>query len=350
MSGDRGMLRWVMALCAVLLVGCAPPEKEEAAPGGGAGTGAAETGATATKPQVGPVALVVKTLANPFFLTMQEGARRAAAEEGVDLRVQAPAREGDIARQTQFLMDDVSQGFKAILVAPADSKAVIPALKRANSANLPVINVDNRIDRGEAAAQGLKIERYVGADNEEGGRMAGEHLGKLLNGRGKVAMLEGIPGVDNAEARKRGFRAGIAKSPGVEVVDSRSAHWEADEASRVFANILQAHPDLKGLFCANDSMALGAIRALKNAGKKPGEIVVVGYDNIREAQAAMREGWLQGTIDQGADEMGYQSVKHAAQLLKGKKPPTTDLLVPLKLVTPETAKRNAAVSRLTPRG
>src|SRR5206468_3415895 len=152
-----------------------------------------------------------------------------------------------------------------------------------------VLNLDNRIDPQKAKAQGLRIVRYIGADNEAGGRIASEHLAQLLKGTGRVVMLEGIPGVDNAEARKRGFQAAMRANPGMRVLDSRSAHWETDEASRVFANMLQAHPDIQGVFCANDDMALGVIRALKNAGKKPGEILVVGYDNIREAQDAMRE-------------------------------------------------------------
>jgi len=177
----------------------------------------------------------------------------------------------------------------------------------------------------------LRITSYVGVDNEEGGRMSGAYLVQLLGGKGRVAMLEGIRGVDNAEARKQGFLKSL-QGTGVELAASQSANWLQDQALDVFSNMLQANSDLDGLFCANDMMALGAIQALRQAGKS-GQVRVTAFDNIEAAQLALCEGVLHATIDQHPELMGYYGVLIAKEALAGRV--TREKLVPLELITRE---------------
>jgi len=283
------------------------------------------------------VALVMKTLTNPFFITMREGALKAQKEVDVDLRILAPPQETDIERQVAMVEDLVTQKVDAILIAPAGSKEIVPALVKAKKAGILVVNVDNRVDPAAAKAAGLELDGYIGADNERGGEIAGEHLVRLLGGKGDVAMLEGIRGVDNAEARRRGFLKAISRAPGIRLVATKTANWSQDEALSVFTDMLQANPTIRGLFCANDMMALGAIAAIDQAGKT-GKIYVVGYDNLADAQKAMLDGKLHGTVEQHADLMGYESVRYAAAILRGEKPKQKEVLVKLELITPETLR------------
>src|SRR5436190_3752590 len=161
------------------------------------------------------LALIVKTRNNPFFDPMIRAAEAEAKSMGASLDVQSPAQESDKERQFALVQDVTAKGAQAILITPADSKGIIPALKQAQDKGILVINLDNRVDKPTAGAAGLTLGGYVGADNQAGGRLAGETMVKALGTArherrgGKVAVLEGIRGADNAEARKRGFEIGV---------------------------------------------------------------------------------------------------------------------------------------------
>jgi ribose transport system substrate-binding protein len=276
------------------------------------------------------LALVVKTRNNPFFTPMIQAAEADAAALGVDLDVQAPAQETDKERQFAIVQDLTARGVEAILIAPADSKGIAPALKQAADKRILVVNLDNRVDPATASTTGLQLGGYVGADNEEGGRLAGKAMAEALGGRGQVAVLEGIRGADNAEARKRGFTAAAAAA-GLQIVDSQSADWDTQKAYAKFQSMLAAHPDLDGLFCANDKMALGAIKAIQEARKK-GRITVIGYDNIPDVQPYLQSGELYATVEQHPDLMGKYGVRMAAGVLEGKLPRAQEFLVPLEVI------------------
>jgi ribose transport system substrate-binding protein len=278
------------------------------------------------------IALVMKAKSNPFFARMEEGARRAADSLGIDLLVGTITQETDIDQQIAIVENLIVQGVKAILIAPADSKAIVNVLKKAQDDGILVINIDNRIDAATAEAISLQIDCFVGVDNEEGGRMAGAYLADLMGGEGKAALLEGIRGVDNAEARKRGFLKMIENTD-IELVASQSANWAQDQGLDVFANILQGNPDISGLFCANDMMALGAIQAIEQAGKT-GKIFVTSYDNLKAAQVAIAQGKLHGTIEQHPEKMGFEGVMIGAKLLAGERLPK-EKMITLELITQE---------------
>jgi ribose transport system substrate-binding protein len=275
------------------------------------------------------LALIVKTRNNPFFDPMIKAAEAEAEALGVSIEVQSPAQETDKERQFALVQDVVARGADAILVTPADSKGIVPALEQAQKKEILVINLDNRVDPEAAKSAGLELSAYVGADNAEGGKLAGETLAASLSGGGKVGVIEGIRGVDNAEARKRGFMEGVDGK--LEIAVSDSADWDTQKAYAKFQSMLAANPDLVGLFCANDKMALGALKAISEAGKK-GRIKVVGYDNIADVKPYLESGEMLATIEQHPDLMGKYGVRAAVGILDGKIAKGKEFLVPLEVI------------------
>ena len=280
---------------------------------------ACNRGADATaKPTV---ALVVKTLNNQFFIDMEAGAKAAADSLGIELVVQAPEREIDVERQMQIVENLIQRNVKVLLLVPNGSKEIVPAVVKANAAKIPVVVVDTRVDAATLRADGGTITTFIGSDNEDGGRMAGAFLIERLNGKAKVAVLEGVPGHETADARLRGFRKALAASSAMQIVASQPANMERDQAFNVTQNILQAHPDITALFACNDVMALGALEAIQAAGKASA-ISVVGFDAQDDARKAISEKRMAATIAQNPREMGRLAVLTAFRLMKGEAVPS----------------------------
>src|SRR5438093_7254649 len=279
------------------------------------------------------VALVLKTLNNPFFIDMQKGAQEAARKYGARLVVQAAERELDVEKQMQIIETLIQSKVSALCVTPSGSKEIVPAIVKANRAAIPVIIVDTRVDAQTLKEAGGTVAAFVGSDNFEGGRLAGEYVAKRLGQRGKVAILEGIPGHETGESRLRGFKQALGNHPEVQIVSSQTANWERDQGFNVFQNILQSHANVQALFACSDLMALGAIEAIA-AAKKTGQIVVVGFDALAEARKAVEQGTMEATVAQSPATMGELAVENAYRLLKGEqiKP---EITVPIKLITKE---------------
>jgi ribose transport system substrate-binding protein len=264
------------------------------------------------------IALVLKTLNNPFFIDMQKGAQDAARNLGVNLTVQAAEREVDVEKQMQIIENLIQSKVAALCITPSGSKEVVPAVVKANKAGIPVLIVDTRVNQDALEEAGGKIAGFIGSDNLEGGRVAGEFVAKRLEGKGKVAILEGIPGHETGDSRLKGFREVIAKYPGIEIVSSQTANWERDQGYNVFQNMLQAHPDIQALFACSDLMALGAVEAIAAAGRT-NKIIVVGFDAFSEAREAVNKGTMNATVAQSPYEMGKTAVENAWKVLKGEK-------------------------------
>ena len=266
------------------------------------------------------VALVLKTLNNPYFIDMEKGAQEAADRLGINLIVQAADRELDVERQMQICENLIQRKVDVLCVTPSGTREIIPAIIKANASDIPVIIVDTQADLEALAQAGGKTASFIGSDNYEGGRLAGLFLTEKLGGKGKVAILEGIPGHETADSRRKGFLDSIALSPGIEVVTSQPANWERDQGFNVFQNMLQAHAGINGLFAASDLMALGAMEAIAAAGKT-GKITIVGFDALDEAKQAIKNGTMAGTIAQHPDDMGKAAVENAYKLLQGESIP-----------------------------
>ena len=277
------------------------------------------------------VAFVMKTLNHPFFLDMQRGAEEAARTAGIQLVVQAAEREIDVEKQMQIIENLLQTAIRVLIVTPSGSREIASAIVKANRANIPVIVVDTRVDARAAADNKLDLETFIGSDNYEGGRVAGEYLAKATGGKARVAILEGIPGHETGDSRLRGFRDALQAHPGMTIVASQPANWERDQGFTVFQNMLQAHPDIDALFAASDLMALGAVEAIAAAGRS-GRIRVVGFDALEDARKAIEAGRLEASVAQSPYDMGRLAVESAARLLKGESVPA-DQKVPISLVT-----------------
>ncbi|MBK8048941.1 MAG: substrate-binding domain-containing protein [Anaerolineales bacterium] len=252
-----GRIVALLAVLSMLLGACAAPAAPAPA---GAEPAAAPAG---DKPVVG---LVMKSLANEFFKTMEEGAVKYANEDGTfELVPVGMNSETDIDTQINAVDNFVTQGVAMIVLAPADSVGLVPSVKKAVDAGITVVNFDVKLDDQALADAGLKDMLFVGPDNEEGAYLAGAELARVLGKDAKVVIIEGNPGADNAKMRKAGFDR-AAQEFGLNVLESTTAHWETEEANTLMTNLITKYPEMQGVMAANDSMALGVVKAIEAAG------------------------------------------------------------------------------------
>jgi ribose transport system substrate-binding protein len=234
--------------------------------------------------------------------------------------VQAPEREIDVEKQMQIVENLIQRRVTVLAIVPSGSREVVPAIVKANRANIPVVTVDTRVDTATLRQAGGRIATFIGSDNIDGGRVAGEFVAERSGGKGNVAVLEGIPGHETGDSRLRGFREALAKYPGMKIVASQTANWERDQAFNVMQNILQSNADIRAVFACNDVMALGAVEAIAAAGRTK-DIVVVGFDAQDDARTAISEGRMSGTVAQSPREMGRLAVIAAVKLARGEQVP-----------------------------
>ncbi|APW59870.1 sugar ABC transporter substrate-binding protein [Paludisphaera borealis] len=311
-----------LAVAVAILASATGCGSNDATPG--AGPKAAEKSG---KPRI---ALVMKSLANEFFALMAEGAKKHQAAHAADfeLIVNGIKDERDLARQVAIVDDLIAQGVSAIVIAPADSKALVSACKRAQEAGIVVVNIDNKLEDQVLAEQQIKVP-FVGPDNRAGAKMVGDFVAGKLKAGDPVAIVEGLKTAFNGQQRLLGFQDAV-KAAGLTIVDSQSAQWEIDQANRVASAMLSEHPQIKALLCCNDSMALGALAAVKAAGRA-GQVQIVGYDGITAVRAAIEEGSILATADQHADQLAVFGIDYALQALKSKEP-LVDKTTPVDLV------------------
>lgn len=277
------------------------------------------------------VALIMKSLANEFFKTMEEGARshHQAHADQYNLTVTGIKDEQDVGQQINMVEMMIAQGVDAIVIAPADSKALVPVCKRAMDAGITVVNIDNKFDQDVLSDKGVTIP-FVGPDNRKGARLAAEYLAQRLNAGDKVAILEGIPNAFNGIQRKLGFEDAM-KAAQINIISSQSAYWETSKAEVIAAALVTEHDDLKAILCANDSMALGAVVALRAAGKFD-DVLVIGFDNISAVQRLLKEGKILCTVDQHGDKLALYGIEYALEMLETNVAPA-DKETPVDLVT-----------------
>jgi len=285
-----------------------------------------------SQPQKPRVALIMKSLANEFFSTMAEGARKHQAEHSdqYELIVNGIKDENDTIRQVGLVNEMIASNVDAIVIAPAQSQSLVPVLRKALEAGIVVVNIDNRLDATVMKEEGIEVP-FVGPDNRAGAQMVGEYLGERLSKGDAVAILEGIRGTFNSQQRVLGFEAAM-KEAGMQIVDSQSAQWEASNANTVASSMLSEHPEIKAILSANDNMALGAIAAVKASGKG-GEVQIVGFDNITAIRDAIREGKVLATADQYADQLAVFGIEDALKKVADPNVQLQDRETPVDLVT-----------------
>lgn len=286
-----------------------------------------------SQPKVG---LVMKSLANEFFKDMTEGAIAHQKKRGdFELKTVGMKDETDFDAQTTAVESFVTQKLDVIVIAPADSKAMVAPVARAIKAGVTVVNFDVALDQAAMKKAGLNLA-FVGPDNRAGAKLAGDALAKAIGPGAKVVIIEGNPGADNAQQRKAGFMDSV-KEGKLNVVASRTAMWETEEANKVFTNILTANPDIKGVMVANDSMAVGVAKALDAAGQG-GKILVVGFDNIPAIRPLIKSGKVLATVDQFGSQMAANAIDLGIRSRKEGKPLQGWVKTPVELVTLKNLK------------
>ena len=256
----------------------------------------------------------VSTLNNPFFVTLTEGARKAATENNVELVVVDAG--DDAAKQTSDIEDLVSRNVGVLIVNPVDSDAVAPAVKSAMSQGIKVIAVDRGVN-------GVDVDCQIASDNVAGARMATEYLMELVGEGAKVAELQGVPGASATIDRGAGFHQVADQS--LQVAASQTANFNRAEGMTVMENILQSDRTIKGVFAHNDEMALGAVEAVAASGK---DIKIVGFDATDDAQKAVKDGKMAATVAQKPDKMGETAIGTAVKIMAGE---TVEKSIPVEV-------------------
>ncbi len=267
--------------------------------------GASACGRGEVAAEGGKATLAVSTLNNPFFVDLRDGAQAEAAELGIDLSV--VDAQNDSATQANQLATAATDGTEGVIINAVDTETAEAGLAPIVSAELPIVAVDRSV--GDT-----KVASFVASDNVAGGEQAAKALAESLGGKGKIIILEGVPGASATNERGEGFTKGLKEFAGIKVVSSQTANFDRAEALDVVTNLMQSNPDATGVLAMNDEMALGAIQALgAKAGK---DVKVVGFDGTEDGFKAVEAGTLVATIAQNPAELGKQSVQILAKAMK----------------------------------
>ena len=279
------------------------------------------------------IALVMKSLANEFFVNMASGAERHQAERvNYELIINGIRNESDLSQQVALVDQMISRGVDAIVIAPADSQVLVPALARASAAGIVIVNIDNRLEPEVLEDYGLSIP-FIGPSNRAGAKMVGDFALQNVAAGSKVAILEGITSAVNSIERRTGFEEAITDA-GMNLVTLQSAEWDQTKAAQVMAGILSQYPDLDVILAANDNMALGAASAVGMA-RREKEIVIAGFDNISAVHPLIEAGTVIATVDQFGDQLAVFGIEYAIEALEsGAELEDRETL--LELVTVET--------------
>lgn len=283
--------------------------------------GAASVAVGAASASGKTIGFAVSTLNNPFFVAMQKGVQTEAKKDHVN--VQVDNGNNDAATQLNQVQDLIQQKVSAILLNPVDSNSLSAAVKLANKADIPVITLDRSVISG-------KVATFIASNSVQAGKEAADELIKALHGKGQVVELQGTIGASSEIDREKGFDQEIAKAKGIKVVAKQTANFDRSTALNVMQNILQALPTIKGVFAQNDEMALGALSAIQQSGKKG--IALVGIDGEEEAVKDVNSGLMYADIAQQPTQEGMLGVDNAVKVIEGKKVPAT-ISSPLHLVT-----------------
>ncbi|MFJ6904530.1 substrate-binding domain-containing protein [Streptomyces griseoluteus] len=307
------------AVAALALTGCSRGS-ESTADGSASGKASGHRSAT----------LIMSTLNNPFFVSVGNGARSQAAKSGVKLSMQNANNSDSTA--LNLATTAVSKQVGALIIDPVSSTSATASVKQANGAHIPVLAFDRKPESGT-------LSSFVGYDAIQAGRNAADALAKSLGEKGTIVEVQGLLGTNVAQDRSKGFQEEIAKYPKIKTVAKQAADFDRAKALDVMTNILQAHPDIDGVYAANDEMAMGALAALKSRGLA-GKVKLVGNDGIADALAAVRAGTMYATNAESPYALGQKVVSLTGDVLDGKKVAGEEVLQG-RLVTKSTVKSYA---------
>jgi ribose transport system substrate-binding protein len=266
----------------------------------------------AKKPLIG---LVMKSLQAEFFQEMKKGALEFARNQSTfKLITVGTSSQTEIKLQIQLINSLIEKKVDAMVVVPIDSRSLVPVIVKAAKSGIKVINIDIRLDEELLQQNGIELT-YVGPDNLIASQMVGNVLTKKLKPGSKVILIEGLKVAENALQRKQGFLRAITEHK-LNLVASEAADWETDKAEEVFKRLYAENPEIEGVMCSNDAMAIGVIKVLEKYGKA-GKVLVVGFDNDASAQPLLKSGSLLATIDAFGSQMAVKGIEYALKVLGG---------------------------------
>ncbi len=281
----KRILSW--AAISLILVGCSPK----------------------SQPSRPTILVSPKGLVHSFWVSVKAGADSAGRELGAEIIWKGPAQEINIAEQIAIIEDYVNKGIDAIVLAACDAKGLLPVLERAHRRGIPIITIDSGVDSD------LPLS-FIATDNIAAARKAAQTLAQLIGERGKVACIPFVPGAATSIMREQGFVDEIKKYPQIELLPIRYSQSDVAVGMAVTEDILTGHPDIKGIFAANEAGTIGVIQALKTK-NKIGTVKVVGFDAAANEVAALKAGEISALIVQDPFKMGYEGVKAAMTALAG---------------------------------
>lgn len=276
---------------------------------------------------------IESTLSNPFWITMEEGYRDAAREYGAAIDVQATATETDLAGQLDIMKQMIGKKYDAVSVSPLTEQNLLLGVVEANESGVKVVTVGNGVNREALAKLGGHVDIHVTTDFRMQGELGAQYIIGRTGGKGKVAVIEGIPGATQSEARKNGAVEAFKKA-GMDLIAVQAANFDRRQAYDLTAALADANPDLAGISCGNDIMALGAVEALKKKGMKD-RVVVVGVDFIEEAKASIERGELDATVAMSPYLLGKAGTILSLKALRGDTFGEDVVWTPIKLVDRE---------------
>lgn len=272
----------------------------------------AANGTEVAVPANAELAVVMKSLSNEFWRTLEEGYQQAASDAGITIEVDATTSENDEILQQTMTENFTTGGKTALMLSPISDSNLTSAVESANAAGVLTVNVNDGLI--------AQAKHYVGPNAAQNGELAAAWLSEKLGDQGEVAIVIGMPKAFAARQRTAGFKQWIAdNNSGLTVVEEQNADWDRNQAKTIAANWIQNHPNLKGIFCNNDTMALGVVEAVKEAGA---DILVVGVDGIGEAYESIRNGGLSATIDSFPFYMGQIATEVTLRSLNGETIPS----------------------------
>lgn len=254
------------------------------------------------------IGLAMNTQTNPFFVDVKDGVQKAADEHGIELYI--TDAQDDPTIQMKDVENLITKKPDAIIIDTCDSDAIVSSIEACNEAGIPVFTMDREANGGEVIS-------HIGYDAIKSGRMAGQYLVDTLGGKGKIVEIQGIMGTNVAQNRSQGFNEIMKENPDMEIVACQVADFDRAKGMSVMENILQANPEIDGLYAANDEMLLGALEAMEAAGRTD-EIVKIGCDAIDDTLDAMKSGKVDATIAEPPFFLGKAILNTAYDYLEGK--------------------------------
>lgn len=299
--GKSIRLMAAFAASALILAGCAGGGGEKSTDGAESSSG----GDSASSDE--KYAVVLKVLSSEFWQKMEAGIKDKADEMGVTVDIYAANTEDDVEGQVTVAENLLGKGYDGLGLAPLTGDNLINVVSRATSEGIPIVNIDEGFNsEALAAADGAAIG-FVTTDNVKVGEMGANFIVDQLGADGgQVAVVEGRAGTASGEARKEGATAAFNAASNIELVDSQPADWDRTKAFDLATNFISKYPDLKGIYCANDTMAMGVQQAVMESGK---DIIVVGTDGNADAIESVKAGELDATVAQDSAQIGSAALE-----------------------------------------